>query len=193
MPDVVRTLAARQAPPCSSAPFWCIWDACRTAQGDTNIGGYRAAAIVSGAGARATLGAPGSSVQGGCTPAGARVGEGVLWACGRAGPVAAGREGSALRRAASRPPGQQPDLPPAHTCLRPQAHYLVACWYVYWLMFQHSPLPPHFAHMRLLLRGQAGLLLRRRRAWLASLATTTLDSFAGGFLLSSAYNIKASA
>lgn len=130
-----------------------VWSV-MTAQGDTNVAGYRAAGSVSG-----------MAVEGGnhLPPSQCHI-----------------------------PPATHPPThPTTHT--RSQVFYVIACLFVFWLMLRRSPLPPHFAHMRLRLRGQASLLLRQRRAWLASLATTTLDSFGGGFILSSAFDVKASA
>ena len=130
-----------------------VWSV-MTAQGDTNVAGYRAAGIVSG-----------MAVEGGnhLPPSQCRI-----------------------------PPATHPPTHPT-TLTRSQVFYVIACLFVFWLMLRRSPLPPHFAHMRLRLRGQASLLLRQRRAWLASLATTTLDSFGGGFILSAAFDVKASA
>lgn len=43
-----------------------------------------------------------------------------------------------------------------------QVLVVVAVWFVTWLL-QRRPLPPHFAHYRLRLRGQLTTLLRLRR------------------------------
>ncbi|KAI7845483.1 hypothetical protein COHA_001031 [Chlorella ohadii] len=66
---------------------------------------------------------------------------------------------------------------------------IAAVWFVMWLG-QRSPLPAHFCHFRLRLRGQLSTLLRQRRCWLLAVCVTTLDSFAGAALLSIIYKIK---
>jgi hypothetical protein len=74
----------------------------------------------------------------------------------------------------------------------PQLLLLLAVWFALWLLRPGRPLSPHFAHRRLRLRGQLRVLLRQRRAYLAAVAVTSLDTLANGYLVSVVFDTQVS-
>ena len=65
---------------------------------------------------------------------------------------------------------------------------MAGTFYLVWLL-RRNPLSRTFLYRRLRLRGQLGMLLRQRKAWLFGLGLTTIESLGLALLGSYSYSI----